>query len=137
MDELETFIHDNLEMIQKTSVQVLNVLMHAFKKLSIFAEIEGNNDQATYRRRWLDIFVLIDSERKEILRDQTDKELAKTNKKMAQQNVQGSTNEDIEAGAPEPRPDNGNTKSQVSKPSNRRKDNEKNQINGAKTKKRK
>ena len=119
-------------MIQKIPLEVLNVLRHAVERLKNFDKVEENKE---YRHMWLDIFDLIDSERKGILKDQADRELAKTNKKMAQQNVQGSTSEDIEAGAPEPRSDNGNTKSQVSKPLNRRKDNEKNQINGAKTEK--
>jgi hypothetical protein len=121
-------------MIQKIPLEVLNVLRHAVERLSIFAKMEENKE---YRRMWLRVFDLIDSKRKGILQDQADRELAKTNKKMAQQNVQRSTNEDIEAGAPEYRPpsDNANTKAPVSKPLNRRKENEKNQINGAKTKK--
>lgn len=121
-------------MIQKIPLEVLNVLRHAFERLSIFANMEENKE---YRRIWLRVFDRIDSKRKGILQDQADRELAKTNQKMAQQNVQRSTNKDIEAGAPEYRPpsDNANTKAPVSKPLNRRKENEKNQINGAKTKK--
>ena len=135
MDVLERFIQNYLEMIQKIPLDVLNVLKHAAKVMSIFANIEENKE---YIQRWLDIFTLIYSKQKGILRDQADRELAKTNKKMAQQIFQVSTNEDIEAGAPEPRlSDNANTKAPVSKPLNRRKDNEKNQINEAKTKKEK
>ena len=136
MDILESFIHDNLEMIQKIPLDILNVLEHAVKKLSIFIEIEENKE---FRHKWLAIFDLIDSERKEILKNQADRELVKASKKMVQQVKTWSLSDDEEAGAPEYRPQSfsANTNAPVSKPLNRRKDNEKNQINGAKTKKKK
>jgi len=136
MDVLRKFIRENLEMIQKTPLEVLNILKHAVARMSIFAKVEENKK---FRRMWLDLFDVIDSERKGILKDEEDRELAKTTKKMAKLNLEGSTDDDIEAGAPEYRPPSGNanTKPPVLKPFNRKKENERNQINGAKTKKKK
>ena len=135
MDTLEDYIRDNIEAIQATPMRIILVLRRATILLKMFSD-----DPATLERRtkWTEILRTIYSKQKEELRVQAERELARTEKRTAKY-MNEIAEEDVEAGAPEPKPkfdgrSGRDTKVTTPLP-NKKKQNEKN--NGAKTNKKK
>ena len=162
MDTLEDYIRKNMEAIQATPMPIISVIRRATRLLGIFAPIPCTLE---FRNKWTDIVNVIYSKLKQKLAVQSERELARTQKREAEKKMKKEIvdmeanifeanifpdhsfqtkflsfpDDDMEAGAPEPKPKfdgrfGPDTKETAPKP-NKKKKNERNKINGAKTNK--
>ena len=133
MDTLEDYIRENMEAIQATPMPIMSVIRRSTIRLKCFSD-----DPATLecRKKWTEILHIIYSKQREKLNVQAERELERTQKRTAKIRKE-IVDEDVEAGAPEPKPKfdgrfGRDTKETAPIP-NKKKQNEKN--NGAKTNK--